>query len=447
MAKLRVAQYDLFPHHLSLHYKLDSYPFLTQIYYPTIDLTRIAAPRESLHRLFCHIALFEGMKFCAAFPDVYDVSAIADGLSENALKAFAEWVPPSWSQHLYENQRSDYVGPRLLTDLPLGKSQPFTLQHPNEILLFGNGGGKDSLLGMKMLGDGGIPYATYQWARSEYGTLREQHRLMTRIEKHIHPAAKERISIHDDFTDATFLNIYYPDIKGDSANGNPCQVGMPEGLFEALPICLAKGYSSLVFANERSASTGNFAEGEVNHQWIKSFAAETAYRNFIKNELISNVSFYSLLRPLYDWQIFQRLSRYPEVLPDIHSCNIQKPWCKRCAKCAYVWMNLMARFPKPMIDQLFLENLFDVPELQPFFRQMMGLETHNAFECIGEINETLLALKKCSDKGLQGKALQTFRSEILAKRPIDWEKLEKHYLTPNLSKHHIPPKVLSALNY
>lgn len=439
MTTITFKHFLLFPHHISLHFQVDEFPFHTVVYYPSIDLSGL----KEIYGLVCHIALFEGMKFGALFPETYDISSIADGLSENALEAFAKWFPLAWSQHLYENKKSGYSGPQLVSHKPLGKSRPIALPKRQETLLFGNGGGKDSLVSMKMLDEGGIPYASYQWARTEYGSLRNQHRLMSQVVKHTHPAAIEKLSIFDDFTDATFLNIYHSDIKGEVAQGNPCQVGMPEGLFEGLLLCVAKGYSSIVFANERSASTGN-SKG-VNHQWIKSFEAESAFRDFIQKELISDLNFYSLLRPLYDWQIFQKLTHFPEALPDIHSCNIQKPWCKRCAKCAYVWMNLMARFPKNMIDDLFGENLFDAPEIQPYFRQMMGLEKHNAFECVGEISETQLALKRCLDLGLTGKALTTFDQEILQKKSIDWAQLEKHYSTPNLKVHHIPQDVLSAL--
>lgn len=444
---LRFDRYDLFPHHICLHYTLDQiFPFQSKIYYPTIDLKKLQFSHEELHYLFSHIALFEGFKYCAAFPENYDISAISDGLCAESLQAFSDWFLPAWSQHLYENEKRGYKGPELITAKPLGKSRPLTIRAPQETLLFGNGGGKDSLVGMKLLDEAGVPYAAYQWARTEYGTLREQQRLISKVTRHTHPVCTEMVSVDDDFTDSTFLNLYYPEIKGDVARGNPCQVGTPEGMFEALPICLAKGYSSLVFADERSASKGNITweNKEVNHQWIKSFEAETLFRNFIKEHLISNFDFYSLLRPLYDWQIFHELTKYPQALPDIHSCNIEKPWCRRCAKCAYVWLNLMAHFPKHLIDPIFKENLFDVQELQPYFRQLMGLEDHNAFECVGETNETLLAFKKCHEKGLQGKAMQLFCTEILS-RSINWEQLGKQYSTPDLLQHHIPYKIFVAI--
>ena len=45
---------------------------------------------EETRRLFCHIALMEGLKFLVTFPISFDISSIADGLGPASLTFFRE---------------------------------------------------------------------------------------------------------------------------------------------------------------------------------------------------------------------------------------------------------------------------------------------------------------------------------------------------------------------
>jgi len=184
---------------------------------------------------------------------------------------------------------------------------------------------------------------------------------------------------------------------------------------------------------------------EVNHQWGKGYEAETLLNEFVRENLVSNFTYFSILQPIYDFRIFKNLARYPEVLPKIHSCNIQKPWCKKCPKCAYVWLGFMAVFQPALVDAVFGSNLFDDDDLLPIFRQMVGLTEHTPFECIGEIDESRLAMKKCLEKGLSGKALNMFDREVLSDRSIDWEQLERKYDAVYEKEHAIPKEIFSKI--
>jgi hypothetical protein len=81
---------------------------------------------------------------------------------------------------------------------------------------------------------------------------------------------------------------------------------------------------------------------QINHQWLKSAHAQEVLRDFLKSHLVSSFDVFSMLKPVHDYRIYRAISRFPAILPDIHSCNVQKPWCKRCSKCCYVWINLCA---------------------------------------------------------------------------------------------------------
>ena len=152
---------------------------------------------------------------------------------------------------------------------------------------------------------------------------------------------------------------------------------------------------------------------DVNHQWGKSFAAEQLLNSYIQTELISNFSYFSLLQPIYDVVIFNMLRGEDEAVKATHSCNIRKPWCGRCPKCAYVWLNYMAYLPTKLVDDIFGENLFDLPENTESFRQMLGLAKHTPFECIGQIPEAQLAFEICKRKGLTGEAMTLYQQHFL----------------------------------
>jgi len=62
-----------------------------------------------------------------------------------------------------------------------------------------------------------------------------------------------------------------------------------------------------------------------------------------------------------------------KIVPLTHSCNIEKPWCKKCPKCLYVWMNFIAYLDEELIDQMFEKNLYDEETNEKIFLEITGL--------------------------------------------------------------------------
>jgi hypothetical protein len=431
-------------HHLEIDYQIAANRFSTKVFYYDVDLDRLAQRYSPmfLRQIYCHIALIEGLKFCSVFPQRYDITPIADGLSQASLTFFTEVYNAAYTQNKYENQISDYQGPEFYSDRPLGELQSVTLDTDNPVVLVGNGGGKDSFLSMKLLEEGNVPFAAFQWGRSEYGRFAYQHSLSEKLYHHALPQTVHRVSVFDDFTDGVYAQLYFPDYV------SPFTLGTPECIFAALPILLDRGYHYFAVGNEKSADTGNLYWSElgqeVNHQWIKSYEAEIVFNQFIQAHFISNHHYFSLLKPIHDYRIFQHLTRYPEALPVLHSCNIDKPWCKKCAKCAYVWLNYLANFETSLINQLFQTNPFDDSDLVPYYRQLLGLEEHNAFECVGHVNESRMAMMKCVQKGLRGRTIEQFEAEVKPRLLQDWRSLEQHY-NKVYSEHNIPEAVFEQI--
>jgi hypothetical protein len=275
-----------------------------------------------------------------------------------------------------------------------------------------------------------------QYSHSVYGKGDIQHNYIDEVIKYLNPIKKHKISIFDDFINCPFIDLYTPTISGITVPETPVSI------FESLILMLNFNYPYLSLAHERSANTGNMFSKElgkeVNHQWGKSYEAEIILNTFIRKNIISNFLYFSILQPIYDFRIFKNLTKYPEIITKIHSCNIQKPWCKKCPKCAYVWLGLVANFDIQLINSIFNTNLFDDSDLISTFREMLGLAEHTPFECIGEINETRLFMKKCVEKGLEGKVLDIFKNEILSDNSIDWVSIEQKYSKLYEIDHAIP---------
>ncbi|AOX03358.1 hypothetical protein BJP34_31460 [Moorena producens PAL-8-15-08-1] len=443
---IKINQLTIHEHHLEIIYGADNFNFSTKVFYHDVSFSLLASKYSQavINQIAAYIALFEGMKLCSLFPKYYDINLVAENLSQPVLELFTKIYQGAFGQHWYENNITDYPGPELIySQGSLSNSKPTSIFGDNSTVLAGCGGGKDSIVALKMLQEADVPFASMQYSHSVYGKADIQHNLISGVLEYVTPIKKHKISIYDDFIDYPFLQLYFPDNSGIIVPETPVSI------FESLPLMLNEGYKYLALAHEKSANTGNlFWEKlgkEVNHQWGKGYEAEKELNEFIQENILSNLSYFSILQPIYDFRIFKNLAKYPEVLPKIHSCNIQKPWCKKCPKCAYVWLGLMAVFEPASVDAVFGSNLFDDDDLLPIFREMIGLAEHTPFECIGEIDESRLAMKQCLEKGLSGKALEIFKHEVLVDSSIDWQKLEQKYDRVYDTEHAIPDWIFSKI--
>jgi hypothetical protein len=442
---IKIDSFKIHEHHLEIIYSADKFQFSTKIFYHDVSFFGLIQKYSQpfIQKIIAHIALFEGMKFCSLFPQYYDISAIAEYLEPAVLDLFVQIYQGVFGQHWYENNITDYQQPEIITSQKLGVSQPGEILGNNQTILAGCGGGKDSILAMKMLEEAGILVASMQYSHSVYGKADFQHHLISQVLECVQPTSKHQISIFDDFTEFPFLKLYFPENSGITAPETPVSI------FESLILMLDQGYKYLCLAHEKSANTGNLfwdeIDKEVNHQWGKGLAAEKILDQFIQEHLLTNFKYFSILQPIYDYRIFQHSSKYPEFIPKIHSCNVQKPWCKKCPKCAYIWLGLMAFSQQSIVNEVFKNNLFDDVDLLPTFREMVGLGEHTPFECIGEIEESRLYMKRCVERGLTGKALDMFTEEILSNSGINWQEIEQKYNSVYSTEHAIPDWVFEKI--
>ncbi|HEY6393529.1 MAG TPA: hypothetical protein VIX89_19760 [Bryobacteraceae bacterium] len=411
---------------LSMLFGLGERQFAKTYRYPDVDLIGLEQRfgRENMERIYFHIAAFEAMPLASLQPEVFDLGPLSRFYTSAFESLWRTVFRKAGAQWRYENNLPDYDGPAFDGSLSnCATAGPVEIRAGKVPALCFSGGGKDSLVAMKLLERGGVPFSSYTYSHPVYGEANEQHDLIDGLLQAAIPRQHHRMQISDDFASCSLC------------------VETPTAVFGSLPVALEYGYRYLVVGHERSAEAGNLdwdLTGEhVNHQWGKSLEAKMLLGDYIQTELAA-VSYFSILKPIHDVVIFNLLRSDLEAVQSTHSCNQRKPWCQECAKCAYVWLGYTAYLPQDLVTGMFPRNLFDTPENLSWFRQLLGLAAHKPFECVGETSEVQLAFEICRRKGMQGQALDMYANEVPTP---DVPALLDRYLAVDQTVPTIPPAV------
>ena len=171
-------------------------------------------------------------------------------------------------------------------------------------------------------------------------------------------------------------------------------------------MALQHGFTEVALGITRSTDEHNLVweqTGEaINYLWGMSGVAEQLLHAYVRTELAANLTMFHVLRPIYDIIVFSMLRRDLDAVPATHSCAQHKPWCGRCAKCLYVWMNYAAWLPAETVTATVDVNLFDIAENRTILRKMLGLESYKPTDCVGTVSEARLALAMCRARGISG---------------------------------------------
>ena len=166
---------------------------------------------------------------------------------------------------------------------------------------------------------------------------------------------------------------------------------------------IVTGANQVVFSNERSASYGSLIEGtgEVNHQWSKGWAFESAFADIVRKRVAADLRYYSLLRPLSELAVARQFARTDKYDAWFSSCNRnfhllgEKPtqrWCGVCPKCHFVFLALAPFMAKTRLVSIFGRNLLDDESQIEGYDALLEYRNHKPFECVGEAKESRAAL-------------------------------------------------------
>ncbi|HEX4186762.1 MAG TPA: hypothetical protein VHY83_02580 [Solirubrobacteraceae bacterium] len=171
----------------------------------------------------------------------------------------------------------------------------------------------------------------------------------------------------------------------------------------ALLSAALRGFDTVVMANERSASAGNLLwDGvEVNHQFSKGLVAERLLRGALA-ESAAGLELFSVLRPASELAIARAFARMEPYHAAFTSCNAifrldpqlrASSWCCDCPKCRFVFL-AMAPFSDPAhLREVFGRDLLADERQFDGFALLTATGGHKPFECVGEEQESLAAVR------------------------------------------------------
>jgi hypothetical protein len=171
----------------------------------------------------------------------------------------------------------------------------------------------------------------------------------------------------------------------------------------ALLAAALNGFDAVAMANERSASSGNlsWAGIEVNHQFSKGLAAERALARAVA-EIPDSPRLFSVLRPASELAIaraFAGMERYHQAFT---SCNAifridpalrAASWCCDCPKCRFVFLALAPFCSPEHLREIFGADLLEDEAQLEGFALLTATGGHKPFECVGEEQESIAALR------------------------------------------------------
>ena len=175
----------------------------------------------------------------------------------------------------------------------------------------------------------------------------------------------------------------------------------------AAAILLRKKY--IILSNEESANEGNVLGTNINHQYSKSIEFENDFREYVTKYLSENgPNYFSLLRPLTEWQIVKNFVKSPKYFKVFKSCNVGSKkdiWCENCPKCLYVYIMLKAFLTDDQMAEIFKENMLENESLRDIFNGLVYPDYDKPFECVGTKDEINLSLsmieRKCKQDNIK----------------------------------------------
>jgi hypothetical protein len=169
----------------------------------------------------------------------------------------------------------------------------------------------------------------------------------------------------------------------------------------AIATSVLHGLGPVVMSNERSASDPNLIWNghEVNHQWSKGVEAEGLLRAAVTAHAGLTEPYFSLLRSLSELHIAKLFAGFTAYDDVVASCNAAfklhdatARWCGHCPKCRFVFLAMAPFMPRERLVGIFGRDLLAEPEQVPGYLELLGIDSHKPFECVGEVEESLVAV-------------------------------------------------------
>ncbi|HUX05350.1 MAG TPA: hypothetical protein VMV53_10660 [Acidimicrobiales bacterium] len=171
---------------------------------------------------------------------------------------------------------------------------------------------------------------------------------------------------------------------------------------------VASGRGGVVMSNEHSASVPNlyWRDRPVNHQWSKSLDAEVLIGDALGELVGDGLVVASFLRDRSELWVAEAFASEGDYHRVFRSCNrafaqdnAQRAasWCGECDKCLFIDLVLAPFLARERLREIFGGEPLAERAREAQLRTLVGLgEQHKPFECVGDPDESAVALRAVS---------------------------------------------------
>lgn len=178
--------------------------------------------------------------------------------------------------------------------------------------------------------------------------------------------------------------------------------------FSSTMAAYLNGIKYITLSNEASANESTVRGSSVNHQYSKSFKFEKDFHSYEAEYIRSGTYYFSLLRPLSEFQIARYFSKCISYHDIFRSCNVGSKddrWCGHCPKCLFVFLILSPFIEHERMVQIFGTDMVNDASMIPVMDQLIGVVDEKPFECVGSRDEVNMAccltISKYKNSGLK----------------------------------------------
>lgn len=412
--------YRLEENALTFHFQIDEFHFYPRWTFP-FELSRLDYDRKQADLIMFSLGMAELVSYwkCACCPTV---EIRCGSLSERQKVWWKKLYYNGLGEFFYRNE-IDADFDSFMTIICTGNRAPQSFGEFSGGLsgaLVPVGGGKDSVVTLELLKKAGEDITPFM--------INGRKAIFGCVEASEIPPEK---SVNFSRTiDKTLLELN----KAGYLNGHTPFSAVVAFSAELCACFLNKRY--VVLSNESSANE-TYVEGKnVNHQYSKSTEFEKDFREYCAEAFGSCAEYFSLLRPLSEWQIAREFVNYPRYFPVFQSCNLggkTDVWCCNCAKCLYVYILLAAFLDDETLTGIFGCNMLEKTGLSEMLDGLMLDGEDKPFECVGTKNEVRLSLKMALEKRRENTPplLRRFAERFPDYEPIDLTKyFDKNNFVP-----------------
>ncbi len=412
--------YDESKLELSLNYKVDSdYEFVEKITFIGACKTLSETQKLALDNCCKYLHIAAGVSYYKAFV-ANNIKVTSFTLSQDEAEFFNEFYLKGLGEFSWRNNINLHGRINFPFDINPTKSVPSNEVLPNKTVV-PIGGGKDSVVTLETLRNSGVDVTPIALGRPKAiaDCIRISGLPSIEVKREISPLLLE-------------LNK-----EGKVLNGHIPVTGVIAFILACGAVLY--GYNRVAMSNERSANVGNIVRHdgfEINHQWSKSFEFEESINNFFKQKMLANFEYFSFLRPLSELGItsrFAKLEQYHDVFTScnrafrIIEANRIEHWCGECDKCRFVFLALAPFMNKQKLVEIFGYNLLGDSKNLLGYEELLELSSHKPFECVGEVEECVVALSMLHAKpewkdDLLVKDLYLRAKEKYGDKILQWQK-------------------------